>query len=608
VQPDGALVLVNGEKRGLTPAEFELLPGAYAVQVQSEGYASWLQDIKLLPGQDMVVVERLQDIAAPQMAWSPIPASVQVGQAIHISVQVQDNGTVMGVRLLVDDVVVAELDGQILEYTWETAAAAPGDHSLVIEADDDAGNRQQMRRTTRVLAPPTPEPTATPPPVKPAVSALSAYETSVTLSAYPFAPYLRERTDPRYNFRVVWLDRAVYEATGPHPEPRAYRAVVLENRYLSLVFLPDLGGRLYRCVWKATGQNIFYANRVVKPSFWGPLSRDENWWLAMGGMEWAVPVHEHGYEWGLPWSYRLERQADAVSIVLRDSQASDRLQVEIRVTLPAERAYFVLEPRLLNPTAQAVNLQFWLNAALTLGSASASANTEFVYPTGRMIVHSTGDPALPGERQEIPWPLVDGRDLSRYGNWDNWLGVFVPDTPLGYVGAYSHDTDLGIVRVFPPQVVPGLKLFAFGAGFPARMEYSDDGSDYFEMWGGPCRTFWPEDDLVLQPEQVLQWQEVWAPFVGIGGLDVATAEAVLRVKVQGNQVHLGIAVSKVGQVRLQLLWNEQRFHQEWVDASPDKSFLVEIALPDGAAPPGQLTVRLEDGSGAVLLEHVQSIA
>ena len=274
VTPAGARVWVNGEQKGLTPAVFLLLPGLYAVQVQSEGYASWQRDVELLPGQDMVIADTLQDVAAPRIVWSPIPDSVQAGQPIAVSVEVEDNQKVAGIRLRVDGDAVARSEGRLLEYTWDTSAMTPGDHSLVVEADDDAGNLQQMSRQVRILVQPTPEPSVTPHPVKPAASEVTAYETAITLATYPFEPYLRERINPEYNYRVVWLDRAAYEASNPHPEPKAFRAVVLENRYLSLMFLPDLGGRLYRCIWKATGQNLFYANPVVKPSFWGPLSRD----------------------------------------------------------------------------------------------------------------------------------------------------------------------------------------------------------------------------------------------------------------------------------------------------------------------------------------------
>ncbi len=360
---------------------------------------------------------------------------------------------------------------------------------------------------------------------------------------------------------------------------------------------------MYQCIFKPTGQNIFYQNAVLKPSYWGPLDREENWWLAAGGMEWALPVHEHGYEWGLPWTYQIESKSTEASIVLRDSIADDRLRAEIRVTLPVNRAYFVVQPHLTNPTTQPIALQFWLNALLTLGTHSASPNTEFIYPTERMIVHSTGDSALPGERQVMPWPVADGRDLSRYGNWRNWLGVFVPEVQHDYAGAYNHDTGLGVVRIFPHQVARGLKLFGFGAGFPARSEYADDGSEYFEMWGGPCKTFWSEDEVTISAGESLNWSEVWLPFHDIGGLDIANPDVVAKADLQGGQVRVGIAASSAQRGFLQMQWNGQTFHQGAVQLDPQKPVMLLLPLPSGASIAGQLTLSLTDAGGKTLLEY-----
>ena len=45
---------------------------------------------------------------------------------------------------------------------------------------------------------------------------------------------------------------------------RTWRTLELENEYIKLVVLPDLGGRIYSCVDKATGAEMFYANPAIK--------------------------------------------------------------------------------------------------------------------------------------------------------------------------------------------------------------------------------------------------------------------------------------------------------------------------------------------------------
>jgi len=292
---------------------------------------------------------------------------------------------------------------------------------------------------------------------------------------------------------------------------------------------------------------------------------------------------------------------------LRDSTASDRLRAEIRVTLPADAAHFVLRPRLTNPTSQPVALQFWVNAALTLGSASTSPNTEFFLPAQTVIVHSTGDSALPGERQTMPWPIADSRDLSWYRNWRNWLGVFVPDINRDVAGAYNHDAGLGVVRIFPPDVARGLKLFAFGSGFPARGEYADDGSEYFELWAGPCRTFWPEDEVSIGAGQSLEWSEVWLPFSAIGGMDAATARAVAKTAVQDGQARIGIAVSEAMSGRVAIQWNGQAWHEDLVQLDPATPFVLQLPLPAGATLPGQLSLQVQDSAGATWLAYSREV-
>ena len=609
VLPLGSTVYVDGEEKGHTALRLDLPAGQHRVLVEHKGYTSLQRDVQLSAGQAVLIAEALHDSTPPLVELSALLVAVEAGESVPIRARATDNERVAILRLAIDGQQVTEVRSATLEYVWDTRETAAGNHTVVVEAQDAAGNVGQSTHTVSVLQPTPAQATATPMPAPTAqpsattVPGVRVYETQVTLSAYPYEPYLREKADSRYNWRVVWLDRSAYEASNPQPEPRTFKAIVLENAYLRLTFLPELGGRLYQCIFKPTGQKVFYQNEVLKPSYWGPLDRAENWWLAAGGMEWALPVHEHGYEWGLPWTYRIESKSSEASIILQDSTADDRLRAQIRVTLPVGRAYFVVQPTVINPTAQPVALQFWLNAQLSLGSRSTSPNTEFIYPTEQMIVHSTGDSALPGERQAMPWPIADGRDFSRYGNWRNWLGVFVPEVKVSYTGAYNHDTDLGIARIFPPEVARGLKLFGFGAGFAARAEYTDDGSEYFELWAGPCRTFWPEDEVTVGAGQSLGWSEVWLPFNAIGGLDAASADVVARAEVQDSQVRLGLAASRDQRALLDIQWNGQTLHQETVQLDPEKPVALLVSLPPGANPPGRLTVHLTDLSGKTLLEY-----
>ena len=53
------------------------------------------------------------------------------------------------------------------------------------------------------------------------------------------------------------------DLTGQKQE-HIWRAVFLENEYLKCTVLPDIGGNLYTCIDKVSGQSMFYANPSIK--------------------------------------------------------------------------------------------------------------------------------------------------------------------------------------------------------------------------------------------------------------------------------------------------------------------------------------------------------
>lgn len=486
----------------------------------------------------------------------------------------------------------------VKDQTDVIAAAAPLTTSLLATA----GREPAPGTGTPV---PKPEKTAipeeTPSAPRPASSQgpVQVSETVVTLPTYPFRDYLVQQFDPVYNMPVFYFNRPAYEAAAPAPVPVDYAGLVVENPYLRLTFLPELGGRLYSAVVKATGQEIFYHNPVVKPSRYGGLQPGEaNWWLATGGMEWAYPTFEHGYRYGLPWNYTVQQAIDGVTVSLQDVGV-DRVGASVEVRLPADSAAFTVNPRLINNAAGPAPVQFWLNAALTLGSASMSPQTRFILPADQVVIHSRGDEgwSMAAAGQPAGWPRPAGADLERYSQWANYLGFFVPYLEAPFMGAYNPAADLAIARLIEPGQVAGTKIFAFGPDFPDR-SYTDDDSQYFEIWGGVNTGFWPEADVTVPPGGVLQWQEQWWPLAGLGGLTWASEHAAIFLARADNQYTLSLLVSRPRQGRLAVLGEQETILSSSFSANPAQPLRWQFTA---AALPAQIQVI--DGSNITLLDY-----
>lgn len=339
-------------------------------------------------------------------------------------------------------------------------------------------------------------------------------ESSVTLPTYAYEQaFYTPANDP-----VAPYPRLDMAKVGP-PAPRSYKLIVLENKYLKLSIMPQLGGRLYEAVYKLTGHDELYRNPVIKPSSFG----ERGWWLAAGGQEWAAPTEEHGLMEYLPWNALVQRNSDGgATVTLSATDKLTGMLVTGTVTLSPEDAAYTVSARMENRTGQQQRGQLWTNALLAPGGTNhASPRTRFILPTNEFIVHSTSDTGLPPEHGVITWPRYEGRDVSDVGSWTGWLGGFALPKPErgSFAAVYNPDADEGMVKSFKNKDMLGLKIFGFGPRFNPRI-YTDDDSSYAELWGGITPTFW--DNAIFPPGGALGWSERWQPVTSLGGVSLAS--------------------------------------------------------------------------------------
>jgi hypothetical protein len=410
-----------------------------------------------------------------------------------------------------------------------------------------------------------------------------------------------EVTLPTYDYEAGFVSPAP-DRPGAYPgldfaavglaRPRAYHLIVLENRYLRLTVLPDLGGRLYEVIYKPTGHNELYHNPVVKPAPFGA----RGWWLGVGGTEWAFPTDEHGLLEYLPWAATTSRDGEGgVSVRLTATDRQTGLRGTGTIHLASDEAAYTLSISLTNPTPAPQQTQLWINTMLAPGGGNQvpPASTWWL-PGTSLVVHSTDDPDLgpAGRRLAWPQPMSGGRSLADYRTWQHYLGGFIPpDARTGDAAAlYNRQADEGMVRIGPPPgVAQGLKLFGFGPHFDPHI-YTDDSSSYAELWGGLLPTF--ADTTLLPPGATVGWSERWQPVAGLGGVGAASGWGAAALR--DDIVRLAPLRLSTGTVILRRAGNEVA--RRSFTTGPD----APLALPVPGA--GPVTLEVRDEAGTVVLQ------
>jgi len=83
-----------------------------------------------------------------------------------------------------------------------------------------------------------------------------------------------------------------------------YQAVFLENDFLKVMFLPELGGRIQRATDKTNNYDFVYYNHVIKPALVGLAGP----WIS-GGIEFNWPQHHRPSTYA-PTEYKLLENQD----------------------------------------------------------------------------------------------------------------------------------------------------------------------------------------------------------------------------------------------------------------------------------------------------------
>ena len=276
---------------------------------------------------------------------------------------------------------------------------------------------------------------------------------------------------------------------------KAYRAVVLENEYVKVVVMPEIGGRLHGALDKTNGYVWLYWQKTMKP---GLISMTGAW--ISGGIEWNFP-NGHRPSGFMPVEHRIVRHPDGSATVwVGETEPIFRMRWLVGMTLFPGRSYLRCEYVFINPTDHKHPFQFWATAA-----THANEFAQAQYPGDMVTGH--------GKHEFWNWPVHKGVDLTWWKNVPNASSFFAFNNPSPWFGTYDHKAKGGMVHVADQHIMPGKKLWTWGSGPSGRIWetiLSDGNSAYYEPQAGVWSDNQP-DFHWMAPHEVKTASDYWYP-------------------------------------------------------------------------------------------------
>jgi len=438
--------------------------------------------------------------------------------------------------------------------------------------------------------------------------AVRAWSDRVVIPTYPAFP--PERCP-------IFLERRVYQGSSGrvYPNPvtdrvsdqkadRAYVAVHLENAYVTLMILPEIGGRIHVGQDATNGYDFFYRQRVIKPALVGLLGP----WIS-GGVEFNWPQH-HRPSTFMPVDWSIEEAEDGSRTVwLSEHEPMGRMQGTVGVTLHPGRSLVEVRAHLYNRTPFVQTFLWWANVAVRVHDqyevffppdvwhvADHAKRAMATFPIARGPYYGVDYGQGPGGGTDIRW----------YHNIPVPTSYMAMGSRHDFFGGYDHAAGAGLVHVADHRISPGKKLWTWGDhefGHAWDRNLTDDDGPYVELMAGVYTDNQP-DFSFLQPYETKTFVQSWYPIQRIGPATLANVDAAVRLSVDAGRGCVGVAVTgafPAAIVRLER--GSEPLVERRADLAPDAPLVFEVSLPSGTVA-AELRLRVLTSDGRALIDHV----
>lgn len=399
----------------------------------------------------------------------------------------------------------------------------------------------------------------------------------------------------------IFLEKRVYQGSSgvvyPYPvvekiedekSDKSYQAVYLENEYIKVMILPELGGRVQMAYDKIKQRHFIYYNQVIKPALVGLTGP----WIS-GGIEFNWPQH-HRPSTFLPVDHTISTNADgSITVWVSENEKMFHQKGMAGFTLHPGKAYLEIKGKLYNPTPVPQTFLWWANPAVAVNEHYQS-----VFPPD---VHAVFDH---GKRDVSTFPIATGTyykidysagvDISNYKNIPVPTSYMAINSDFNFVGGYENDTQAGVLHVANHHISPGKKQWTWGNGNFGKAwdrNLTDEDGPYIELMAGVYTDNQP-DFSWMQPYEEKTFTQYFLPYRELGVVKNASQDLLLNIDKEGDKAIVKIFATSLHKKARVVL---EGFFEETLDLSPEQVFERKISVGDIALIDLKLVVYAANG-------------
>ncbi len=368
--------------------------------------------------------------------------------------------------------------------------------------------------------------------------AASVKENEQTIKTYPFSDPNPVPALAINNTVSRFYPYFMFDGYTRQSEQKDWKVVTLENPYIKVTVLPEVGGKVMGAIEKSTGQEFIYLNHVLKFRAIGIRGP----WTS-GGIE-----HNFGLDLGhAPWTaaqvdYVIKEYPDgSVSCIVGGLDLASRSRWSVDIHLPGDKAYFETKSLWYNPNPYYDAYLSWENAAY-----KATDDLEFYFPGTHHVGH---------DGSAHSWPVDEkGRNLALYreNNFGGHKSYHVVGNYRNWFGLYWHQSDFGSGHWAPYSDAPGKKIWIWSLARDGAIWenlLTDENGQYIEAQSGVKFNQAAENSgfnspfmqLFLRPFYAETKTEYWFPVRETNGMADASPEGTLNVEVINDSLKISLS-------------------------------------------------------------------